>query len=111
MVKILDGKKTSKEIKDEIKTKVNHLELNGKKLPHLAAVLVGEDGASLTYVSNKVISCKQVGFKSSLIKLPYETSEIELLENDTSYIKKIAQENFHMVKQGEKIFRVIDRKK
>ena len=80
MVKILDGKKTSNEIKDEIKSKVNHLELNGKTPPHLAAILVGEDGASLTYVSNKVISCKQVGFKSSLIKLPYETSEIELLE-------------------------------
>ena len=85
MAKILDGKKTSNIIKEEIKNRVNRLSQDGKRPPHLAAVLVGEDGASLTYVSNKVISCEQVGFKSSLIRLPYETGEKELL----STIKKL----------------------
>ena len=85
MAKILDGKKTSNIIKEEIKNRVNRLIQEGKRPPHLAAVLVGEDGASLTYVSNKVISCEQVGFKSSLIRLPYETGEKELL----STIKKL----------------------
>jgi len=85
MATILDGKKTSNIIKEEIKNRVNRLIQEGKRPPHLAAVLVGEDGASLTYVSNKVISCEQVGFKSSLIRLPYETGEKELL----STIKKL----------------------
>jgi len=85
MATILDGKKTSNIIKEEIKNLVNRLIQDGKRPPHLAAVLVGEDGASLTYVSNKVISCEQVGFKSSLIRLPYETKEKELL----SIIKKL----------------------
>ena len=85
MATILDGKKTSNIIKEEIKNRVNRLIQGGKRPPHLAAVLVGEDGASLTYVSNKVISCEQVGFKSSLIRLPYETGEKELL----STIKKL----------------------
>ena len=85
MATILDGKKTSNIIKEEIKNRVNRLIQDGKRPPHLAAVLVGEDGASLIYVSNKVISCEQVGFKSSLIRLPYETGEKELL----STIKKL----------------------
>ena len=66
MSKILDGKKTSQRIKEEIKIEVGKLITDGYRPPHLAAILVGEDGASLTYVTNKVLSCKQVGFKSSL---------------------------------------------
>jgi len=79
MNKILDGKKTSQRIKEEIKIKVDELILDDKRPPHLAAILVGEDGASLTYVTNKVLSCKQVGFKSSLIRLPESISEKDLL--------------------------------
>ena len=79
MNKILDGKKTSQRIKEEIKIKVDKLILDDKRPPHLAAILVGEDGASLTYVTNKVRSCKQVGFKSSLIRLPESISEKDLL--------------------------------
>jgi len=79
MAKILDGKKTSNSIKEEIKTHVKRIVSKGKRPPHLVAVLVGEDGASQTYVSNKVISCRQVGFKSSLIKLPYDIKEEKLL--------------------------------
>ena len=77
---ILDGKKTSQDIKDEIKVAVDKMKSRGEKVPHLAAVLVGNDGASLTYVGSKVRSCEQVGFESTLIKMPNTTSEIELLD-------------------------------
>lgn len=87
-MKILDGKKTSKEIKIEIFREVEILKQNGKKIPHLAAVLVGEDGASLTYVNNKVLSCKKVGFKSTLIKLDTTISEEALLKE----IEKLNQD-------------------
>jgi methylenetetrahydrofolate dehydrogenase (NADP+)/methenyltetrahydrofolate cyclohydrolase len=76
---LLDGKKTSKEIKDEIKAKVSERKAKNKKIPHLAAVLVGENGASLTYVNAKVKACEYVGFESSLIKLPADISEAALL--------------------------------
>jgi len=77
---ILDGKKTSQDIKDEIKAEVDKMKSRSEKVPHLAAVLVGNDGASLTYVGSKVRSCEQVGFESTLIKMPSTTSEIELLD-------------------------------
>lgn len=77
---ILDGKKTSQDIKNEIKAEVDKMKARGEKVPHLAAVLVGNDGASLTYVGSKVRSCEQVGFESTLIKMPSTTSEIELLD-------------------------------
>jgi len=77
---ILDGKKTSNEIKDEIAESVKDIVANGLRPPHLAAVIVGDDGASLTYVGSKVRACKRVGFESTLIKLPDSISEIELLE-------------------------------
>ena len=82
---ILDGKKTSDQIKLEIRDEVNNMKLKGKRVPHLAAVLVGNDGASLTYVGSKVRSCDYVGFKSSLIKLNNDISEKKLLEE----IKKL----------------------
>ncbi|HIF49298.1 MAG TPA: bifunctional 5,10-methylene-tetrahydrofolate dehydrogenase/5,10-methylene-tetrahydrofolate cyclohydrolase [Cytophagales bacterium] len=83
MAIIIDGKKISTLIKEEIKNQVEKIISKGGRAPHLAAVLVGEDGASLTYVSNKVASCKQVGFKSSLINLPYEIKEEKLLREIT----------------------------
>ena len=83
MTIIIDGKKISTLIKEEIKNQVEEIKSKGGRVPHLVAVLVGEDGASLTYVSNKVSSCKQVGFKSSLINLPYEIKEEKLLKEIT----------------------------
>jgi len=77
---ILDGKKTSNDIKAEIAESVKEIVANGLRPPHLAAVIVGDDGASLTYVGSKVRACKRVGFESSLIKLPETISENELLE-------------------------------
>lgn len=77
---LLDGKKVSNEIKDEIAVEVAAMKERGEKVPHLAAVIVGEDGASLTYVGSKVRACERVGFESTLKKLPESTSEAELLE-------------------------------
>ena len=77
---ILDGKKTSRELKEEIAADVAVLRQQGKKVPHLAAVIVGNDGASLTYVSSKVKACEQVGFQSTLVKLPEDTTEEALLK-------------------------------
>lgn len=76
---ILDGKQTSADIKAEIAEDVAKLNANGEKVPHLAAVLVGTDGASMTYVGAKVKACKLVGFESTLIELPETTSEEKLL--------------------------------
>lgn len=80
VMQILDGIKLSKEIKQEIKEAVEIAVNQGKRPPHLAAVLVGDDGASQTYVSNKIKDCRQVGFKSSLVKLPNTVSQTELIE-------------------------------
>lgn len=77
---LLDGKKVSNDIKDEIAVEVKKMKDNGEKVPHLAAVLVGTDGASMTYVNSKVKDCEMVGFTSTLIDLPEETSEDKLLE-------------------------------
>ena len=77
---LLNGKKTSQELKEEIAAEVAVLREQGKKVPHLAAVIVGNDGASLTYVSSKVKACEQVGFQSTLVKLPEETTQEALLE-------------------------------
>lgn len=78
-MEILDGKKVSNQIKDEIAVEVSQMKDRGEKVPHLAAVLVGNDGASLTYVGSKVRSCKKIGFESTLIHLPEDTSEEQLL--------------------------------
>ncbi len=79
-MEILDGKKISNQIKDEIAIDVAQMKERGEKVPHLAAVLVGNDGASLTYVGSKVRSCKKIGFESTLIHLPEETTEEALLK-------------------------------
>ncbi len=72
---LLDGKKTSGDIKSEIAIVVSEMKKNNKKVPHLAAILVGTDGASMTYVGAKVKACKLVGFDSTLVDLPADTSE------------------------------------
>jgi len=76
---LLDGKKTSSDIKDEISLEVSQLKKEGKKTPHLAAVIVGNDGASKTYVGAKVKACNRVGFLSTLVELSKDTSEASLL--------------------------------
>ena len=76
---ILDGKKTSADIKDEIASEVKSITLSGDRPPHLAALIVGNDGASLTYVGSKVKACEKVGFDSTLLSLPESISEQELL--------------------------------
>lgn len=76
---ILDGKQTGNDIKAELSARVDQLVKDGKRPPHLAAVLVGNDGASLTYVGSKVRSCERIGYESTLIQLPEETTETELL--------------------------------
>lgn len=76
---LLDGKKTSGEIKQEIAAKVIELKAQGKKTPHLAAVIVGANGASVTYVNAKVKACEKVGFESTLVQLPEDVSEADLL--------------------------------
>lgn len=78
---ILDGKKTSNDLKNEIAAEVKAMKERGEKVPHLAAVLVGNDGASLTYVGSKVRACERIGFESTLIQLPEETTEEELLDH------------------------------
>jgi len=87
-MEILDGKKLSGEIKEEIREVVNLRQEQGLKTPHLAAVLVGNDGASLTYVGSKVRSCEQVGFQSTLIRLEDTISEEVLLNK----IKELNQD-------------------
>ncbi|PQV46612.1 methylenetetrahydrofolate dehydrogenase (NADP+)/methenyltetrahydrofolate cyclohydrolase [Jejuia pallidilutea] len=77
---ILDGKKVSNDIKNEIAEHVQSMISKGEKVPHLAAILVGSDGASMTYVGAKVKACERIGFKSTLIELPEYTTEEELLE-------------------------------
>ena len=77
---ILDGRKISNDIKNEIKAEVDKMKANGEKVPHLAAVIVGNDGASLTYVGSKVRACERVGFESTMVRLSNTTSEIELLD-------------------------------
>src|SRR5690554_558548 len=76
---LLDGKKVSEDIKQEIALSVKKMKDRGEKVPHLAAIIVGNDGASMTYVSSKVRACKEVGFESTLVSMSSTTSEPELL--------------------------------
>lgn len=96
-MQILDGNKLSQTIKEEIKLEVDNLRAKGHRPPHLAAILVGEDGASKTYVKNKIKSCKDCGFESTLIRKDASITEAELIEaidklnNDTSVDGYIVQ--------------------
>src|ERR1041385_6563060 len=88
MATIIDGKKISEDIQNEIAIEVQALVEQGRRIPHLAAILVGNDGASETYVGSKVKTCEKVGFKSTLVRMSSETSENELLA-------KIAELNYN----------------
>lgn len=77
-MQILDGKVVSQAVKDSLKTKTDILKAQGKRLPHLAAILVGNNGASETYVASKVKTCEEIGFKSTLLRLEETISETEL---------------------------------
>ena len=78
-MELIDGKKVSDQIKEEIAAEVAQLTAQGGKTPHLAAILVGNDGGSITYVNNKVLACEKVGFKSTLIRYEDTVTEEELL--------------------------------
>ena len=114
---VLDGKKTAIALKEEIKLTVDNRINDGKKIPHLAAVLVGNDGASLTYVGSKVRSCEQIGIKSTLIHLDETISENELLQkitqlnNDDSLDGYIVQLPLPEHINEEKILLAIDPRK
>lgn len=78
-MQLLDGKLVSRSVKEKVKDKTDLLKKEGKKTPHLAAILVGNNGASETYVASKVKSCEEVGFKSSLLRFEETISEQELI--------------------------------
>lgn len=79
-MQILNGKEASQAIKDSLKLEMAQLAAQGKQIPHLVAVLVGNNGASETYVASKVKACQEVGFKSTLIRLEQEISSLKLLD-------------------------------
>jgi methylenetetrahydrofolate dehydrogenase (NADP+)/methenyltetrahydrofolate cyclohydrolase len=116
-MEILDGKKLSQQIKEEIKQAVDLRKEKDQKIPHLAAVLVGNDGASLTYVGSKVRSCEQVGFKSTLIRLESSITEeallskIKALNNDDTLDGYIVQLPLPKHIDEEKILLAVDPKK
>jgi len=93
-MKLLDGKKISEEIKNEIAAVVHLMKEKNQKVPHLAAIIVGEDGASLTYVASKVKGCKEVGFESTLIKFPVSITEEDLLSKINELNNNIAIDGF-----------------
>ncbi len=79
-MELIDGKATAAKIKEEIRAEVDQIVANGGKRPHLAAVLVGHDGGSETYVRNKVLACETCGFKSTLVRFEDDVTEAELLQ-------------------------------
>ena len=113
----LDGKQTSNQIKEEIKDTVSEMKARGERVPHLAAVLVGNDGAGLTYVGSKVRSCEYVCFDSTLIRLEEDITEqallaqIDTLNKDESLDGYIVQLPLPKHINEEKILLAIDPKK
>lgn len=79
-MQLLDGKLLSENIKAELAAEVDQIKLKGGKIPHLAAVLIGENPASQVYVNSKIKSCEQIGFKSTLVRRPSDVSEEEVLK-------------------------------
>ena len=79
-MELIDGKKVAAEVKQEIAAEVEQMVAEGKRRPHLVAILVGHDGGSETYVRNKVIACQQCGFKSTLIRYEDDVTEQQLLD-------------------------------
>lgn len=113
-MQILDGKLVAQAVKNDLKEKVLQLQLHGKKIPHLAAVLVGNNGASETYVGSKVKSCEEVGYKSTLIRLDELCNEetliaaVEKLNNDPEVDGILVQLPLPKHINEEKIIRLID---
>lgn len=97
MQNIIDGKKTASEIKKEIKSEVEILIDSGKKQPHLAAILVGHNGGSETYVAYKIKDCEEVGYKSSLVRFEDDVSENELLRKIHELNEDEDVDGFHPV--------------
>ena len=116
-MQLIDGKATASAIKQEIAQEVNNILAAGGKQPHLAAVLVGHDGGSETYVKNKVIACEQCGFKSTLIRFEDTITEEELLKcvyqlnNDDDVDGFIVQLPLPKHIDEQKIIEAIDYKK
>lgn len=116
-MQILDGKLVAQAVKNDLKEKVNQLKLHGKKIPHLAAVLVGTNGASETYVASKVKSCEEVGYKSTLIRLDETINEdtliatVEKLNNDPEVDGILVQLPLPKHFNEEKIIRLINPEK
>ncbi len=116
-MELIDGKKTSAEIKQEIAAEVKNIIANGGRAPHLAAVLVGHDGGSETYVAHKIKSCEEVGFKSTLIRYEADVTEDELLKavdrlnNDNDVDGFIVQLPLPKHIDEQKVIEAIDPKK
>lgn len=117
MPQVIDGKQISQQIQDEIAAEVQKIKEKGGKAPHLVAVLVGNDGASETYVNSKVRTCEKIGFGSGLIRLPEATTEEELLakvnelNNDPEVDGFIVQLPLPKHISEQKIIEAIDPKK
>lgn len=94
MYQLIDGKKVARELQENIKKEVENIRLKGGKIPHIAAVLVGHDGASETYVNNKIKACKNVGFESTLIRLPQSITEAELISEIQKLNHDVAIDGF-----------------
>lgn len=116
-MELLDGKRIADEVKQEIAAEVTEMIASGKKKPHLAAILVGNDGASETYVGHKEKSCSQVGFKSSVLRFPETITEAELLNkvdelnNDSDIDGFIIQLPLPKHISDQKVIEAIDPKK
>jgi methylenetetrahydrofolate dehydrogenase (NADP+)/methenyltetrahydrofolate cyclohydrolase len=116
-MQLIDGKAISAQIKKEIAEEVSQIKATGGKTPHLAAVLVGHDGGSETYVASKVRTCEEVGFKSSLIRFEETVSEEELLtcvnrlNNDTDIDGFIVQLPLPKHISEQKVIEAIDYRK
>lgn len=116
-MQLIDGKKIADDIKQEIAAEVEQMVANGQKRPHLAAILVGHDGGSETYVAHKVKACEQCGFKSTLIRFEDDVTEATLLEtieklnNDTDIDGFIVQLPLPRHISEQKIIEAIDYRK
>ena len=99
-MQLIDGKATAAKIKEEIAAEVKDIMAKGGKQPHLAAILVGHDGGSETYVKNKVLACEACGFKSSLIRFEENVSEEELLDTVKKLNDDADVDGFHPVNVG-----------
>jgi len=104
---LIDGKATATAIKQEIAEEVKAIVAAGGKQPHLAAVLVGHDGGSETYVKNKVIACEQCGFKSTLIRFEADVTEEELTAEEKAQVIHAIPEEY----QNEDTFYLVYKKK